>query len=178
MLIGEGSTFLILEEREHALRRGVPILGEIHGWSRGTDPLPLDSSKPQSGKGIKRAIHTSLAQADIQPTDVDVIFPGGPALVAEDIAEERGIKSVFEQPLPIAAPKTVLGHLQGAAVATDVALATLALHKQMMPPTQDGPGNGDSAHSRECRDFRMRHALILANGLGGVHASFIVSKFE
>src|SRR5207237_5315671 len=91
MLIGEGSTFLVLEEREHALRRDVPILAEIRGWSRGTDPYPLEGSRKQSGRGLTQAIHTSsneivptatlarpgrgltqaihtsLAQADIQP---------------------------------------------------------------------------------------------------------------
>src|SRR5207302_3527210 len=55
-------------------------------------------------------IYASLAQADIQSTAVDVIFPGGPALAEEDVAEEVAIKSMFDQPLPIVIPKTVLGH--------------------------------------------------------------------
>src|SRR5437762_12486261 len=80
MLIGEGSTFLVLEEREHALRRDVPILAEVRGWSRGTDPYPLEGSREQPGKGLIQAIQASLGQADIQPTAVNMIFPGGPAL--------------------------------------------------------------------------------------------------
>src|SRR5947208_571344 len=85
MFIGEGSTFLVLEEREHARRRDVPILAEVRGWSRGTDPDPLESSRKQPGRGLTQGIHASLAQADIQPTAVDVIFPGGPALAEKDV---------------------------------------------------------------------------------------------
>jgi 3-oxoacyl-(acyl-carrier-protein) synthase len=169
MLIGEGSTFLVLEEREHALRRGVPILAEISGWSRGTDPYPLEGPGKQPGRGLKQIIRTSLEQADIQPGDVDVIFPAGPALAQEDLAEEAAIRSTFERSLPIAMPKTALGHLQGAATATDVAIATLALDGQIMPPTQEASSRSDRPIS---------HALVLAGGSGGMHASLIVSKAE
>jgi 3-oxoacyl-(acyl-carrier-protein) synthase len=176
MLISEGSTFLVLEEREHALRRDVPILAEVSGWSRGTDPYSLESSRKQPGRGLKRAIHASLAQADIQPSAVDVIFPGGPAFAAEDVAEEAAIKSLFDQPPPVAIPKTVLGHLQGAAVATDVAIAVLALDRQTIPPTQDALWHSDLNSISESTNLPMRHGLILAGGLGGMHASLIVSK--
>jgi 3-oxoacyl-(acyl-carrier-protein) synthase len=178
MLIGEGSTFLVLEEREHARRRDVPILAEIHGWSRGTDPYPLEGSRKQLGRGLTRAIQASLAQADIQPTAVDVIFPAGPALAEEDVAEEAAIRSIFEQPLPIVTPKTVLGHLQGAATATDVAMAALALDRQVLPPTQDTLLRSDLNRAGERPDLPIRHALILSSGLGGMHASLLVSKSE
>jgi 3-oxoacyl-(acyl-carrier-protein) synthase len=167
MLIGEGSTFLVLEEREHALRRGVPILAEISGWNRGTDPYPQEGPVKQPGRILKRIIRTSLEQADIQPMDVDVIFSAGPALAQEDVAEEAAIESTFERTLPIAMPKTVLGHLQGAATATDVAIAALALDRQAMPPTQGTRGQVDSPVS---------HTLVLAGGSGGMHASLVVSK--
>lgn len=169
MLISEGSTFLVLEEREHALRRGVPILGEISGWSRGTDPSPLGETGKQPGRIFKRTMRTSLDQAGIQPTGIDVVFPAGPALAQEDIVEEAAIKSTFERTLPIAMPRTVLGHLQGAATATDVAIATLALDRQTMPPVQNARWHADRPVS---------HALVLAGGSGGMHASLVVSKAE
>ena len=167
MLIGEGSTFLVLEEREHARRRGVPVLAEMSGWSRGTDPDPLEGPGKQPGRILKRTIRTSLAQADIQPADIGVLFSAGPALAQEDVAEEAAIKSTFEPSLLIAQPKTVLGHLLGAATATDVAIATMTLAHQTMPPRQD-------AHA--CTDVPISHALVLASGLGGMHASLVVSK--
>ncbi len=178
MLIGEGSTFLVLEEREHARRRGVPILAEVRGWSRGTDPYPLEGSRKQPGRGLTQAIHASLVQADIQPTAVDVIFPGGPALAEEDVAEEAAIRSMFDRHLPIVIPKTVLGHLQGAATATDVAIAALALDRQMIPPTQDALLRSDLNSISEWADLPIRHELILSGGLGGMHASLLVSKSE
>lgn len=176
MLIGEGSTFFVLEEREHAQRRGIPILAEIHGWSRGIDPYPLEGPRKRSGRGLMQAIHGSLDQAGIQPTDVDVIFPSGPALIEEDEAEEVAIKNLFDQPPPIAISKSVLGHLQGAAVATDVAIAALALDRQMIPPTQDMLLRSDLNNINECMKRSMRHVLVLSSGLGGMYASLILSK--
>lgn len=177
LLVGEGSTFLVLEEREHALRRNVPILAEISGWSRSTDPYSLEGSEKQSGRGLTQAIHTSLAQADIHPTAVDVIFPSGPALVEEDIAEEVAIRSIFDRSLPVIIPKTVLGHLQGAATATDVAIAALALDLQMTPSTQGMLLHSDPGSSGYTNP-PMRHVLVLSGGLGGTHASLIISKPE
>lgn len=179
MLIGEGSTFLVLEEREHALRRGVPILAEIRAWSRGTDPYPLQGSSKQPGRGLTQIIHKSLARADIQPTAVDVIFPAGPSFaVQENSAEETAINNVFGQPSSIAMSKAVLGHLQGAAVATDVAIAALALDHQLIPPTQDALLPSHLSARNECQDSPMKHALILSSGVGGTHASLIISKSE
>lgn len=183
MLIGEGSTFLILEEREHALRRGVPILAEVSGWGRGTDPSPLEGAtegaiegaRRQPGRGLMQAIHSSLAQADIQPTAVDMLIPGGPALVEEDAAEEAAISSLFEPSLPMVAPRVVLGHLLSAATPTDVAIATLALGRQMIPPTAYAQRRSDFASSDERTASSMKHALILSSGLGGMHSSLIVS---
>ena len=176
MLIGEGSTFLVLEEREHARRRDVPILAEISGWSRGTDPQPLEGSREQRGRGLMRVIHASLAQADIQPTAVDMIFPGGPALAEEDEAEETAIKSLFDWSLPVVPSKTILGHLQGAAAATDVAIAALALTRQMIPRTQDVLLRSNLNGNSEATGPLVRDALILSTGLGGMHASLVVSK--
>lgn len=168
MLIGEGSTFLILEEREHALQRGVPILAEISAWSRGTDPYPLQGSSRQPGKGLTRIIHKSLALADIQPAAIDVIFPAGSSFTQENSREETAINEMFGRHPSVAMPKAILGHLQGGAVATDAAIATLALNRQQIPPTRDA-----LVHSHPSP---IKHALILSSGLGGTHASLIISK--
>jgi 3-oxoacyl-(acyl-carrier-protein) synthase len=176
MLISEGSTFFVLEEREHALRRDVPILAEVRGWSRGIDPL--EGSRKQPGKGLMQAINASLAQAGIQPAAVDAIFPSGPSLAEEDIIEESAIKGIFDWPVPIIIPKTVLGHLQGAATATDVAIGALVLEHQMIPPIQGALLRSDLNSFTECTDAAIRHVLILSGGLGGMHASLIVSKSE
>lgn len=176
MLIGEGSTFLVLEEREHALQRGVPILAEIRAWSRGTDPYPLQGSSKQPGKGLTQIIHKALTDIDIQPTAIDVIFPAGPSFTQENSIEETAITNVFGQLSSIAMSKAVLGHLQGAAVATDAAIATLALDRQQIPPTQDTLVHSPSSTIHERTDSPMKHALILSGGLGGTHASLIISK--
>ncbi|MBV9690445.1 MAG: beta-ketoacyl-[acyl-carrier-protein] synthase family protein [Ktedonobacteraceae bacterium] len=178
MLIGEGSTFLVLEEREHARRRDVPILAEVHGWGRVTDPYSLEGSRKQPGRGLAQAIHRSLAQADIEPSAVDVILPSGPALPEEDVAEAAAITSIFDQAAPIVALKAVLGHLQGAAAATDVAIAALALDRQVIPPTQHALVRADLNSTSECANVPIKHALVLSGGLGGMHACLLVSKSE
>jgi 3-oxoacyl-(acyl-carrier-protein) synthase len=175
MLISEGSTFLVLEEREHALRRGVPILAEISGWSRGTDPFPLDGSRAEHGKGLTQALQSTLAYAKIDCNAVDMIFPAGPSLTEENIAEESAIKNVFNQIPIIATPKIVIGHLLGAAVVTDVAIATLAINSQMIPLHQNGLSHSNINSIR--KRSNLQHALILASGLGGMYACLIISKF-
>jgi 3-oxoacyl-(acyl-carrier-protein) synthase len=176
MLIGEGSTFLLLEEREHARQRGVPILAELSGWGRGTDPYPLAGSARPSGKGITQAIHASFVRADLQPTAVDILLPAGPALAEEDAAEEAVIQTIFERPLSIARPKATLGHLQGAATATDVAIAALALDRQVLPSSQHVYSSAGRKSMSQGTVFPIRHALVLAGGLGGMYASLIISQ--
>lgn len=172
VLIGEGSTFLVLEEREHARQRGAPILAEICGWSRGTDPSLLASDK-QSGRILARSIHTSLKQAQLQSTTIDAIFPGGSTFPEQKAAEQAALEDVFEQPLPIFSTKHILGHMQGAAVATDVAIAALALEQQdigrdiLDHPAANANGKGNIA---------LNNILVLSNGLGGSHASLVISK--
>ena len=179
MLMSEGSTFLVLEELEHARRRDVPILAEVHGWGRGTYPYPLvEGSAKQPERGLVQTIHRSLAQADIQPTAVDVILPSGPALAEEDAAEQAAIRSIFDRPVPIVIPKAFLGHLQAAAAATDVAIAALALDRQMLPPTQNALVDADLNSISERADLPLRHVLVLSGGLGGMHASLVISRSE
>jgi 3-oxoacyl-(acyl-carrier-protein) synthase len=170
MHLGEGSTFLVLEEVEHARRRGIPLLAEIRGWSRGTNPSPLGSlegpRKRLKGRGLAQAIYTALAQADVHPSAIDVLLPAGPALAEEDAAEQDAISSVFDRSsLPIVRPKMVLGHLLGAATATDVAVATLAIKRQTIPSAHDTLLSTD-----------LRHTLILAGGSGGMHACLVLAK--
>jgi 3-oxoacyl-(acyl-carrier-protein) synthase len=179
MLIGEGSTFLVLEECQHARRRGVPILAEIRGWRRGTDPSPLSEASKQSETGRIRAIRASLAQADIPPEAIDLLLPAGPALQEEDSAEEAAIRKVFDRSLPMLMPKTILGHLQGAATATDVAIAALACEQQMIPVPQDAIASSSKRTGiGKSSIFSIQHVLIFSSGLGGMHGNLIISKAE
>ncbi|GHO89975.1 beta-ketoacyl-[acyl-carrier-protein] synthase II [Reticulibacter mediterranei] len=178
MLIGEGSTFLVLEERKHAKQRGVPILAEIRGWRRGTDPSPLGEASKQPEMGRIRAIRACLAQADIHPEAVDLLLPAGPALPEEDSAEEAAVKKIFDRPLPMLMPKTILGHLQGAATATDVAIAALVCDRQMLPSIDDVRSSSEKASIGKRATSPLHHALIFASGLGGMHGNLLISKPE
>lgn len=174
MLVGEGSTFLVLEEFEHALRRGIPILAEIRGWNRGTDPSALEGSGTQPGRGLARGIRRSLEQADIHPSAVDMLFPASSALKDEEEAEEAAISSVFEQSSMAVSSKTILGNLLSAEVATSVAIATLMLDRQTVPSPIVSPAQTNGEHSH----LSLQNALVLSSGLGGVYASLLVSKVD
>jgi 3-oxoacyl-(acyl-carrier-protein) synthase len=174
MLVGEGSTFLILEEREHALHRGIPILAEIRGWNRGTDSSTFEGSSTQPGRGLARGIRSSLVQADILPSGVDVLFPAGSTLKDEEEAEEAALSSVFEQSPMTASSKAILGNLLSAEIATEVAIATLMLDRQTVPLPNVSPDQTSGEHSKRS----LQHALVLSSGLGGTYASLLVSKAD
>jgi len=172
MLVGEGSTFLILEEREHARRRGALILAEIGGWNSGRDSFAFEGTRTQPGRRRAQGIRHSLAQADLQPSAIDILFPAGPTLKEEEEAEAAAISSVFEQPPMTVSSKNVLGHLLSAEIPTSVAIAALMLDRQSVPSPLV-PGQIPGEHSRS-----LRHALVLSSGSGGMHASLLVTKAD
>jgi len=186
MIIGEGSTFVIFEEREHALRRGVPILAEVRGWSMGTDPTPLTPSevpKEQPGRWLAKTINASLMQANIQSDDIDVIFPHGSAIAEEDEAELSAITTVFgHDRIPVSIPKVGFGHLQGAAVSTDMAIAVQSLLNQTIPPTPHAEllevDSGLNLVHTHAQTTEIKHSLILSGGLAGMHACLVVSQSQ
>jgi 3-oxoacyl-(acyl-carrier-protein) synthase len=173
LLVGEGSTFLILEEREHARQRGVPILAEIGGWSSGRDSFELEGTRTQPGRRQAQGIRHSFAQADLQPSAVDVLFSAGPALKEEEEAEAAAISCVFEQAPMTVSSKDMLGHLLSAEIPTSVAIAALMLDRQSVPSPLVSLGQIPGEHSSS-----LRHALVLSSGLGGMHASLLVTKAE
>jgi 3-oxoacyl-[acyl-carrier-protein] synthase II len=133
LVLGEGSTVLILESAEHAMKRGAKIYGEVLAGHTTTD------LKISSGKAFERAMQKSLQEAGIAPEQVDLLLAEGCGTQVSDRVEAQAIATVFGDAvdsLPVSVPKALYGHLYGASCATEVACGLLAMESETLPMMQ------------------------------------------
>ncbi|CAM3818782.1 ketosynthase chain-length factor [Nocardiopsis rhodophaea] len=175
---GEGGAILILEDAASARERGCRVYGRIAGYGATFDPRPGSGREP----GLRRAIETALADADVSPVDIDVVFADGAGLPTGDRDEATAIERVFgtrsSGPVPVTVPKTMTGRLYSGGSALDLATAFLALDSNVIPPTANV-----TELSPECnidlvlgrpREHELTTALILARGYGGFNSAMVV----
>lgn len=174
LALGEGAAALAIERREDANARRAPVLGTILGWANVCDSHHITAPHPQ-GDGAARGMRLALANAGIDPSDVDHISAHGTGTIANDRAEARAIQAVFgdigEGSVPVTALKSMIGHAQGAASAIEAVACLLALRDGVIPPTinhdtQDPECALDVVRCSR-RPSRMRVALSNAFGFGG-----------
>ena len=137
LVIGEGAGILILEELEHAIKRGAPILSEFSGYGICADAYHLTSPEP-NGEGVGRVIGIALNHAGISPEEVETINAHGTATPFNDIAETRGIRRMFGEraiEIPISGIKSMVGHCLGSAGGIEAVATVLTLQKGIIPPT-------------------------------------------
>ena len=137
LIIGEGAGILILEELDHALRRGASIRSEFLGYGICADAYHLTAPEP-NGEGVERVIRIALDHAGITPEEVDTINAHGTATPFNDIAETRGIKRVFGErakEIPISGIKSMVGHCLGSAGGIEAVATVLTLENGIIPPT-------------------------------------------
>ncbi|MBD2022734.1 hypothetical protein H6F43_21360, partial [Leptolyngbya sp. FACHB-36] len=132
IVLGEGSTVLVLESLEHAQRRGARIYGEILAGSATTDRAP------EAGKAFERAMQEALQEAGIASSAVDLLLAEGCGTQVSDRVEAQAITAVFgESPqVPVSVPKALYGHLYGGSCATEVACGLLAMETEKLPVMQ------------------------------------------
>ncbi len=131
MVLGEGSSVLVLEELEHARRRGAKIYGELVGFGSAYD-------RGLTGRGLARAIRAALTEAEIQPDQVDHINANGSGTIPGDAWEARGIDDVFgscRPSVPVFAAKTYMGNLGAGSAPTEIVASLLALEHGQLPAT-------------------------------------------
>jgi 3-oxoacyl-[acyl-carrier-protein] synthase II len=137
LTIGEGAGILILEELEHALTRGAPVLAEFLGYGICADAYHLTAPEP-NGEGVERVIRAALSHAGVSPEEVDTINAHGTATPFNDIAETRGIKRVFGErakTIPISGIKSMVGHCLGSAGGIEAVATVLTIKNGVIPPT-------------------------------------------
>lgn len=183
-VMSEGAGLLILEELQHARRRGARIYAEIIGYGSSGDAYHLTAPCPD-GAGAARCMLAALQDAGLSADMVDHINAHATSTPAGDVAETRGIKAVFKtraHAIPISATKSMTGHLLGAAGAVESILTVLALRDGILPPTinyQHPEPDCDLDYvSAGARQVPIRTALCNAFGFGGTNAALLFRKFD
>ena len=136
-VIGEGGAILILEELEHAKRRGARIYSEIVGYGATGDAYHLTAPAP-NGEGAQRAMRRAMRDAGIGPADIQYINAHGTSTPANDLNETAAIKAVFGEhasQVNVSSTKSATGHMLGAAGAVECVISTLAINNSLIPPT-------------------------------------------
>ncbi|PYC83777.1 ketosynthase chain-length factor [Streptomyces tateyamensis] len=171
---GEGGAILILEDAAAARARGARVYGEIAGYGSTFDP------KPGSGResGLRRAIELALSDAQVTPSQVDVVFADAAAVPELDRIEAAALNAVFgPRGVPVTAPKTMTGRLSSGGAPLDLAAALLAIGDGVIPPTTNvAPDEGyelDLVTGRP-RPAAVRVALVVARGEGGFNSAVVV----
>jgi 3-oxoacyl-[acyl-carrier-protein] synthase II len=179
---GEGSGILILEELEHARRRGARIYCELTGYSATADAYHITAP---SGVGAERAMRLCLEDAGLKPEDVGYVNAHGTSTPVGDIAETKAIKNVFgdwaKNGLLVSSTKSMTGHLLGAAGGVEAAFTALALHHGIIPPTinlvNPDPECDLDYVPNKARELRFNSALSNSFGFGGTNAVIAFQRF-
>ncbi|PSR55505.1 beta-ketoacyl-[acyl-carrier-protein] synthase II [Adhaeribacter arboris] len=134
-IMGEGAGALILEEREHAVKRGARIYAELIGGGMAGDAYHLTGTSPE-GLGAALGMKSALADAQIGPEQIDYVNAHATSTGMGDLSELKAIKSIFQDlPVAISATKSMTGHLLGAAGAVESIISVLAVYNNIIPPT-------------------------------------------
>jgi 3-oxoacyl-[acyl-carrier-protein] synthase II len=183
-VFAEGSVVMVLEEWDHAQRRGAPIQAELAGYGGSIDMLSFVNPDP-AGAGAARSMQMASAKAGVEPSEVDYVNAHATGTKAGDLAETMAIKRVFGEhvhKLAVSSTKSVHGHLIGAAGAIEAAICVLAIQRQTVPPTmnlehQDPDCDLDyvALHPRRA-DIRV--ALTNSFGFGGHNATLVIKKAD
>jgi 3-oxoacyl-[acyl-carrier-protein] synthase II len=183
-VMGEGATSLIIEELEHAQKRGAHIYAEVLGYSLNNDAFHMTSPLP-GGESCIRAMQDALADAQLTTAQVDYINAHASSTQLNDSTETMSIKQVFgEQPqgLPVSGTKGYYAHPLGATGAIEAALCALALDRQWIPPTINYQ-NPDPACNLDVvpnhgRTAELNHVMSNSFGFGGINACVVLGRFS
>jgi 3-oxoacyl-(acyl-carrier-protein) synthase len=177
LLLGEGGAIVVLEEREHALRRGAQIYAEVVGYGQSNDARGPKAYEPE-GIQYARAIRLAMSDGDVAPADVGYVSVDGAGGEIEDRREAAALRNALGPTVDdilVSCPKTMFGHTIGAASAIDTLIACLALRDCKVPPTV-GTHNLDPACELPLvlgQPARLSRpvALVLATARGGINAA-------
>ncbi len=175
-VMAEGAGIVVLEELEHAKRRGAKIYAEMIGYGANADAYHMTAPSPE-GEGAVRCMRLALRSGNIDPFEVDYINAHGTSTPYNDATETQAIKRVFGEHaarLAVSSTKSMTGHLLGAAGGVEGVFSALALHHQCMPPTinyEDPDPECDLDYVPNApRRAGIRVALSNSFGFGGTNA--------
>ena len=184
-VMGEGAGILILEELEHAQKRGAKIYAEVAGYRASGDAYHLTGQLPEH-EGLQRAMRGAIADAGMSPSDVDYVNAHGTSTPLNDSNEATAIAKVFgdaAEKLNVSSTKSMTGHMLGAAGAVELIASLLSIRDQVVPPTinycnpDPACGNLDFTPNN-AKHREVRAALSNSAGFGGHNVSLVVKRFE
>jgi 3-oxoacyl-[acyl-carrier-protein] synthase II len=182
-VLGEGSGVLLLEELEHAKRRGAVIYAEVLGLGTSFDAYAVTKPDPEA-RGAARSIRWALREARMDAGDIDYINAHGTSTRLNDLMETVAVKRVFgsrARRLPLSSIKSMVGHLIGAAGAVEAAALALTLHDGVLPPTINQTHPDPSCDldyvPNQARAVPVKTALSTSFGFGGQNAALVMRRF-
>jgi 3-oxoacyl-[acyl-carrier-protein] synthase II len=183
-VIGEGAGMIVLEELEHALARGAKIYGEIAGYGSTADAYRITDIHPE-GRGAIACMNMAIADASLQPCDIDYVNAHGTSTTVNDKVESKACREVFSgcaTPAPVSSTKSMMGHLIAAAGVTETIVCLMAIRDQVLPPTINYE-NPDPLCDLDyipnvARPAKCDVALSNSFGFGGQNISLVVRRFS
>ena len=185
-VLGEGGGALILEDLEHARKRGARIYAEVVGTAATADAYHLTAPHPD-GISVIKVMKLALSEAGLNPEDIDYINVHGTSTPLGDVAEVKAIQRVFGDhayDLNISSTKSMTGHLLGAAGAIEAIASILAMNHQFVPPTINHFTDDPELDSRlnftfnQAQDKKVKVALSNTFGFGGHNSTTVFKSFE
>jgi 3-oxoacyl-[acyl-carrier-protein] synthase II len=181
-VMGEGSGILVLEEYEHAKKRGAKIYAEVLGYGLAGDAYHITSSHPE-GLGGKRAMISALKDAALNTSDIGYINAHGTSTPIGDASEIQAVQSLFDNDLTnlkMSSTKSAIGHLLGAAGSVEAIYTILALQHQILPPTLNLLDPMDEAKidlvPLKAKEHKFNYALTNSFGFGGTNTCIALGK--
>jgi 3-oxoacyl-[acyl-carrier-protein] synthase II len=183
-VMGEGAGVIVLEELEHARRRGAPVYAELVGYGMSADAYHI-TAPSEDGDGAIRVMDAALRDAKIGPADVQYINAHGTSTPYNDKLETLAIKTLFgdhASSLVISSTKSMTGHLLGAAGGLEAGISALAVKHQMVPPTinLDNPDPECDLDyvPHKARPLAIEYALSNSFGFGGTNGALLFKRYE
>ncbi len=183
-VLAEGAGILILEDYEHARKRGAKIYAELLGYGATDDGYHITAPLP-NGEGAAMAMKLALEDAKIGPEDVDYINAHGTSTELNDIAESTAIKTIFGEyayKVPISSTKSCLGHMLGATAAVELIASVKTINNSIIPPTINLENQDERCDLKmdyvplKAREAKVDIALSNSFGFGGHNACLVVGR--
>ncbi len=181
-VLAEGAGLVVLEEREHAIKRGAPIFAEVLGYGVSADASHITAPDP-TGAGASYAMTQALKDAKLNLDDIDYVNAHGTSTPLGDKAETFALKKVFEshaKKMAVSSTKSQLGHLLGASGGVEFIVGMLALQNQVIPPTinleNPDPDCDLDYVPDEPRETKVNYVLSNSFGFGGHNACLVLGR--
>ncbi len=176
-VMGEGAGIVILEELEHARRRGAPILAEIVGYGMSADAYHMTQPAPEHEGGF-RVMRNALRDAKLEPGAIGYVNAHGTSTPIGDTLEAHAIRNLFGKTVPVSSTKSMTGHLLGGAGGLEAGVTVLALRDQILPPTinldhQDPETENMDFVPNHARKAQFEYAMSNSFGFGGTNGALL-----